>query len=822
MREKQTNQTGSQSVTHAEQTKIKTIQKILSRSGNRTCADCSANDPTWASLKFGVWVCLNCSGYHRNIGAAHTRIQSAYLDQWSFESIQVFEALTNIISNKYWEANLDPELDRKPLPDHEIPQGLDFVKRKYVEKSFVVEGSKHPVENYTEFKQMAMEEDEKEEEKPDLTFGYYQANLLRRDTKSTTKTSIFDGMKIKAKPKGFDSMRSTPKVDEPLVDGHASLGRKKNLHTFSGSHATSLQEIPDDDDDPVTPIHQRAQCQTFDAERITSSSMRTTQRSSTKFYNSSLSRGLATQARKQSISPQPKKSFSLPDIAMAKTASTEKNISPTNIELAKAPEIPSRKESQAEIAVQIQTPKIRFLGFRNFYHRKQGQLIVLGGFLLHFVLGSFYMWGTISPYVTSYLKANDPSLSYDSLINTICFVQILSISLGLPFGVKIGRIVGFQKFLFFCSAIYCSSLFMSSQTNQLSWFVLFFAILPGISCGLIYMIPIYCAWECFPKKEGSVIGIINCAFALSTIVVSWLSNWIVDPDSTKILFNGTFEAALDPDVYNRAPMMLKYFSLIFIVVMFLGSSLICPKLSLKHLKVSLLDGEPNADTNDPDIKVRHIECPNIKSGLKSKAFRSLFILMMVTSIIGFYTLTNLQVFGENRYQTESFANFIRGAGTLANAFSRFFWARLLDKYSFKALCIAMLIIQGTLIATFGFVAEYNSLYMTWILGLLFCQGFIFPGFPVLVKRLFGMKCCTELYGILFMAYPIVNLLVYLINYIFLPSLDYQFMFILFLIPVLIGYTICRILNENPQWEQEEEVWVEMKDRVSSPAVRLIL
>uniref|UniRef100_A0A8D0L4E0 ArfGAP with dual PH domains 2 n=1 Tax=Sphenodon punctatus TaxID=8508 RepID=A0A8D0L4E0_SPHPU len=96
-------------------------------------------DPEWASYKLVIFICLNCSGIHRNLPEI-SRVKSLQLDFWENDLVQFMKNHGNLCANAKYEARVPPY--------YYIPQTADclvlkeqWIRDKYERQEFVATSS---------------------------------------------------------------------------------------------------------------------------------------------------------------------------------------------------------------------------------------------------------------------------------------------------------------------------------------------------------------------------------------------------------------------------------------------------------------------------------------------------------------------------------------------------------------------------------------------------------------------------------------------------------------------------------------------------------
>lgn len=138
------------------------VKQLSQSDHNNHCIDCSAKNTQWASLSYGIFLCMECASIHRGMGVRISVVKSINLDKWTEEGLLRMklggnkqfkeflinnELMTIPTSEKY---KMDAVKDYKDTLQDKIEQAMPNLKKKpAVNKSSTYTEQRQPNKTYS-------------------------------------------------------------------------------------------------------------------------------------------------------------------------------------------------------------------------------------------------------------------------------------------------------------------------------------------------------------------------------------------------------------------------------------------------------------------------------------------------------------------------------------------------------------------------------------------------------------------------------------------------------------------------------------------------
>jgi len=203
------------------------FHEILNRQDNRECADCTNKSPTWASIDFGVFLCIRCSGLHRQLGPSITRVRSTKLDCWKLDHIEILANVGNKVGNDYWEYKL-PKSFKRLDANATAEECKRFVNDKYIKRNYSPIDHTDPVTEYNDAKKNGTQVTPKKTEQ-----------LPRREQESYASR--------RKRTISLDKIESDSKLPK-LETFHSSSSGQGHQHSFSSGQGHQHIDLLSGDD----------------------------------------------------------------------------------------------------------------------------------------------------------------------------------------------------------------------------------------------------------------------------------------------------------------------------------------------------------------------------------------------------------------------------------------------------------------------------------------------------------------------------------------------------------------------------------------------
>jgi len=388
----------------------------------------------------------------------------------------------------------------------------------------------------------------------------------------------------------------------------------------------------------------------------------------------------------------------------------------------------------------------------------RGILALIGGFLIQLTLGSFYSFGNMMTYLTSYMRQNgSPDLTYADFI-IVQSVWGMTQGVIMPLSGFIIRCTGPRPAMFLGCTIFSAGTATTYFTLNmgLPWVAFTYGFVSALGQGIALIPTMTIGMRWFPNHKGMAMGVVVGGFGGGAFIFNQIQTVILNPDN----INPKGEYFTNPDLLARVPHLMLLLSILYFSVQMTACFLVTEPSIDTELVPQTEDME---DDRNKEILMDQVDGESYvtpREALKRKELYMLWltrfcVVMITQSVSGFY-----KAFGQSFIADDHFLSMVGAVSSIFNCSGRLLYGVLMDKTSYKTAMTVETVCLTLLVSSLPATAYGGKItFIIWIWAIYATFPGTYSTQPAVTTQTFGHKYGGTIYGFLFTSDIINNLLV---------------------------------------------------------------